>query len=70
MQRLFGYDNWLTTPPEPRNPMCTCGHKWEEHLYNKVPDGGGGRIENDDKKCYFWESCGCEEFIETEGGDE
>ncbi len=45
---------------------CNCGHVLEDHLYHKIPDGGGGRIENDNQKCLYWEGCGCDGFIADE----
>ena len=54
----------LQHPPRNKNPMCVCGHRKEEHLYHKIPDGEGGHIENDDQKCQYWDSCGCQEFKE------
>ena len=68
MQTLRGYDNWRTTPPEPRNPMCTCGHKWEEHTEPLEEDDGW--LAKGNYRCDFWIDCDCEEFIQAEGGDE
>lgn len=66
MNPFKGVVDWNPTARYLRNPTCICGHTWQEHINSKISDGGGGRIENDNHKCSYWEACGCEEFIEKE----
>ena len=65
METLRGYDNWKAGYRDAPK-RCSCGHAWDDHTASKIADGTGGRIENDEHRCDFWEGCGCEGYEAAE----